>query len=187
MYVTTRYYYLSHILCCKWLCCLKKRGKLDEFRERMIVKLLADKETKNSFLRYCTEEEKISPEMKKNVKEYLEEKIGNKKKKKRKKNRRYTKETKRIAYAIAKGMFNDKFQWKAVKGDKYDIPSIQPFASDKERVDFLKDFVEKVKKDPEYKGETSILGINRKKNISLRLKEGKKNKIIFIQNSQNLF
>lgn len=65
-----RYHIKTYLLTCG--CCCKKRmkrGKLEDFKEEMILKMLSNPMTKDSFERYCLNEE-ISEEMKKKVKEY---------------------------------------------------------------------------------------------------------------------
>lgn len=146
----------------------------------MILKMLADPETKSTFLRYCTKEEKISKEMEKKVNDYIEEKI--KKRKEEEKNNKSNNYQKlnSVGDSRAESEFKESprllnfLEKDRMKEENFSIPSV--FSSeidDSERMKLLKEYIEKVSPHKDYQGPTSILGINRKKNISLRLKEGK--------------
>lgn len=52
-FLTARYYFYSYLLTCKWCCCKKKYGKIEKFKKKIIREMLMNKDTRDSFIRYC--------------------------------------------------------------------------------------------------------------------------------------
>lgn len=172
----SRFHFISYILLCKWCCCRKLKGKLDEFREEAIIKILADKMSRNSFLRYCTDEGKMSSKMRDKIEDYIEKKIKEEEEAIEKSIRDFQKTSSDDLLDIAEefefqmSSRTRKLELKMLKGDEYNIPGVS--LGQEEIKNHLK-AIEKIEKDKEYKGKATILGENRFNNISLRLKEGK--------------
>lgn len=139
--------------------------------------MLASKVGRVAFLRYCTKEGKITKEMEEKVESYKKEKIDKEKKEKKKnKKNKITAKQPDSGYEFIKNIEHSdthNLELRMYKGDEYNIPSPSGF-SEEDTNQILKDLVEKVKVHRDYKGKAEILGSKRRKNIGLRLKEGKK-------------
>lgn len=121
-----------------------KKAKLERFKEEIMVKMLANQVTRDSFLRYCVNKTTISKEMERKIYDYV----------------------------CSSGDYLTKSGISQQHQD-YKIED-QNAKSQEEYLRILKESVEKVQKHPEYSGKAMELGKNRKENISLRLKEGNK-------------
>ena len=137
---------------------------MDEFKNIAIIKMLANDRTKNSFTRYCLDDKELDPELKKSLDEYKEKK-KQKDKKRMKTGLLGQKSLRKMSRVHALG---------AEKSDLGDFDALNQVNRDRVLLDRIKR-LEKVKKHPDYKGSSTLeLGINKKNNISLRHKEGKK-------------
>lgn len=121
--------------------------------------MLSEEKTKHSFLRYCVKGEKISPELQKKIDKFLK-----KKRKDIKKNSKKNKVKPALPVTITE------------RENETLLQNTQSEEEETHEEKFKKVFekIENIEPHKSYKGTCEGFGQNRKRNISLRLKEGKK-------------
>ena len=159
MYLIKRYS-LGYVIKCQFCCRGKERGQLEEFKEKIVVDMLANKETKFGFMRYCLEDEEIPEALAKQVADRIKQ------------------EQDRIPQSSPvtnnEGQDAELDALNSQRSGKGSNESKDSLEITKDRAGELFEEIERVKPAKKYKGSTDLLGVNRKANISSRLKVGKK-------------